>query len=383
MLEGGLEIAYPAMARFPAVSVAIGNKGKTLSSILARRKEFKERRAILRGVYEENLRMVLRGCHRPKCPKRFLPKRIQVYVLVCLFLLLIYNQDSGTSSSSRLAESLKRPSEDLIRSPRDRIVAEAPPINSENAAEFRSLQNRGPVPLSRMFGLGIQRIVIDAGHGGTDLGTSGKMGTLEKDITLDIAKQLKACLNSSGFSRVYMTRVDDSVVSLQERVAFTRKAKADLFLSIHLNSLPNTPANVIETFYFGPSTDPGALKLADQENKGSEYGLSDFREVVEKLGRTMKLQESRKLAESIQASLFGGSKEQNPNIINNGVKRAPFAVLIGPDVPSVLAEVSCLSNAREERELNSEKHRKNIAEYLAAGVASYLNMGASENDSKR
>jgi N-acetylmuramoyl-L-alanine amidase len=346
------------------------------SSVFARNRDLKVRSRILRGVYLENSLMLRarsrsRSRHRP-----FRPKRILFSALVCLLLFLAYNQDSGTSSSSGLSEN------SVIR-PLDFSYTGRYPAGGESAAELKNLQYNSPVPVYRMLGLGVERILIDPGHGGSDMGTSGKWGTLEKDVTLDIAKKMKACLNASGFRHVYMTRVVDTDMSLQDRVEVAKKVKADLFISIHVNWLPNTPVNMIETFYFGPSRDTETLKLADLENQGSTYGLSEFREVLEKLGRNMKLQESRKLAESIQESLFQKTRERNPYIKDHGVKRAPFAVLIGPDVPSVLAEVSCLSNAKEEMALNSENHRRNIAQYLAAGVTNYLRTGALEHESKQ
>ena len=140
---------------------------------------------------------------------------------------------------------------------------------------------------------------------------------------------------------------------------------------------------MVETYYFGPSNDEKILRLAQQENAGSEYGLNDFKEVVEKLGKTMKLQESKELAQSIQTKLFLNSRKHSEDIKNFGVKRAPFVVLLGVDVPSVLAEVSCLSNSEEERELNSKTHRENIATYLAAGIFDYLNKGAFPHEAKR
>jgi len=253
---------------------------------------------------------------------------------------------------------------------------------SANTSELMTIARDGKVPLSRMFGLGIKRVAIDAGHGGSDLGAIGKTGTMEKDITLDIARRLESHLAEGGRFRIHMTREDDLVVPLQERVTSAQEAKADLFISIHVNWLPNTPINAVETYYFGPSRDQSTLKLAAQENMGSEYGLSDFKEILEKLGKTLKLQESRKLAESIQSNLLLNRK-RDQQIKNNGVKRAPFVVLLGLDVPSVIAEVSCLSNAKEERELNSEIHRENIAGYLAAGIISYLNKGVPQNDTTR
>ncbi len=343
-------------------------------SIFAKKNQLKIRQDVLRGVYEENLHILGRG--RPTLSRRgsFPLKRILLYAVAFLFPFLMHGQYMGTSfSPAELPANMS---------------ANSPPtthISSESTAtfEFRPFVDNDNVSLSRMLGLGIRSIMIDPGHGGTSSGTIGKMGTLEKDITLDIAKRLKAHLLKSSRYMVRMTREDDSSVSLQKRIALAREAKADLFISIHVNSLPNKPINVIETYYFGPSNDEKTLKLAKQEIAGSEYGLSDFKEVVEKLGKTMKLQESKEFAESIQVNLFLNSRKHSEDIKNYGVKRAPFVVLLGLDVPSVIAEVSCLSNLEEERELNSEMHRENIAGYLAAGIFNYLNKGALKNEAKR
>lgn len=256
------------------------------------------------------------------------------------------------------------------------LRADASLGSGEKTSDFSTLSNTGNLPLRRMLGLRIRRIMIDAGHGGSDPGTIGKMGTMEKEITLDIARRLKTHLVEGG-RHVSMTREDDSSVPLHERLTLARKAKADLFISIHVNHHPNSPINMVETYYFGPSNDERTLKLARQENAGSEYGLSDFKEVVEKLGTTMKFQESKELAQSIQTKLFLNSRKHSEDIKDYGVKRAPFVVLLGVEVPSVLVEVSCLSNSEEERELNSESHRENIATYLGAGIFHYLNKGAT------
>jgi N-acetylmuramoyl-L-alanine amidase len=158
-------------------------------------------------------------------------------------------------------------------------------------------------------------------------------------------------------------------------VELALSTKTDLFISIHLNYLPHKPINIIETYYFGSSADTSAQRLAEQENAGSQYGLSDFKEVMEKLGRRLKTQESKNLAYSIQKNLFLNFKKENGNAYDFGVKRAPFVVLLGVDVPAVLAEVSCLSNKEEERLLNTPGHRENIAHYLEAGILDYLNKG--------
>ena len=238
------------------------------------------------------------------------------------------------------------------------------------------------MPLSRMLNLGIRRIVVDAGHGGSDGGTIGRDGTKEKNITLAVALKLRDQLNSLGIADVVMTRTDDSTVSLQERVDVAKEAKADMFISIHVNWLPNTSANAVETFYFGPSDNLRTLQLADRENAGSEYGLSDFMEIVERLGKTMKLQESRKLAETIQEAVYKSAGELDQDSLDTGVKRAPFVVLMGLDVPSVLVEIANMSNAVAERYLNSEGNQERIAAAIAAGIISYQNSGDVKNESR-
>ncbi len=367
-----------------------------MMSIFTRKREFKNRQDILRGVYEENLFMLGRGRPTPSRRGSSLPKRILLSAVLCTFAILIHDQHTSTSfapaepsanmslasvspsAASALTELIPDLSDSLPPPPLD-----VPTVEAVNTNEFSVFLNSRNVSLIRMLGLKIKTIMIDPGHGGTDSGSIGKMGTKEKDVTLDIAKRLRARLVKSDLHHVLMTREDDSSVSLLERVTLVREAKADLFISIHLNYLPKKNTNIIETYYFGPSDDKKILKLAEQENAGSEYGLSDFREIVEMLGKTMKLEESKEFAESIQVNLFLNSRKHSQEIQNHGVKRAPFVVLLGVDVPSALAEVSCLSNREEEQELSSESHRENIAKYLAAGIFDYLNKGALTHEAKR
>lgn len=347
-----------------------------MMSLFARNSELRIRQNILRGVYEQNL--VILGKGRPILSKRpLLRTKLLLSALMCVLAVLLHSQYVGTA----------------VESPAPSIRATGAGVPTPLAAE-----NSGPepglsalnvvaddrdVPLSRMFGLKIGTIMIDAGHGGSDSGSIGQKGTLEKNITLDIAKRLRNHLLKSGSYHVLMTREDDIAVPLTRRVEMARAAKADLFISIHLNYLPQKPINIIETYYFGPSNDEKAIRLAKQENAGSEYELSDFKEIVEKLGKTMKLQESREFAESIQTNLYLNSRKQNSSVRDFGVKRAPFVVLLGVEVPSVLAEVSCLSNQEEEMELNTEQHRENIARYLAAGIYDYLNKGDLTHEAKK
>lgn len=329
-------------------------------------REARVRSEILKGVYEDNLRII--GMRQgPTIAKRshlLLRKIGLVFLLVCFALLVHGNSLTGPIlPEGRLTASPIAPQADRADRGRDR------------PADYGTFIGSAGSSLSRVFGLGVKTIMIDPGHGGTDSGTTGAMGTREKDMTLDIAKRLRDRLAKYGRFTVLMTRDGDTTVPLHTRVEMARSEKADLFISIHLNSLPTKPINIVETYYFGPSSDPKTLRLAEQENAGSQFGLSDFRAVIEKIGDTVKFQESRALASSIQKSLFRNIERETGSAYDFGVKRAPFVVLLGADVPAVLAEVSCLSNRAEERKLNSDLHRENIARYLEAGILGYLTKG--------
>jgi N-acetylmuramoyl-L-alanine amidase len=344
-----------------------------------RKNEIKQKNDILRGVYEENLRIIGKGrAGLARTRPFFLRKTFLTFLLAMAALLLHDGIFSNTTipPENQLTASIIPQNMSVLpaRAPGEALLA---------SSDYEAFINNQDISLSRMFGLGVKTIMIDAGHGGADSGTIGKMGTMEKDISLDIAKRLKERLLKTGHYRVLMTRENDVAVALNKRVEMAKAARADLFISVHLNYLPSKPINIIETYYFGPTSDDKIRKLAEQENAGSEYGLSDFREMIGKIGETMKLQESREFAASIQKSLFANSSMHNGNVYDFGIKRAPFVVLLGVDVPAVLAEVSCLSNGQEEKELSTEGHRENIAHYLEAGIMDYLNKGDFSHEAKR
>jgi N-acetylmuramoyl-L-alanine amidase len=241
--------------------------------------------------------------------------------------------------------------------------------------EYAPLLRKVSIPLRSLFGLEVKTIVIDPGHGGEDPGAIGRLGLKEKDITLDIARRLKRRLQ--GRFRVVLTREDDRTVPLRQRVEVANAKRADLFISIHVNSLPDRkPLDIIETYYFGPPEDEATLQVAARENAGSDYALSDYQELFLEMGNTLKLQESKMLATSIQESLYVNIRAQKADVIDRGVKRAPFLVLLGARVPAVLAEVSCLSNPEEERRLAQPSYRESIARFLEAGILQYLNQSA-------
>lgn len=241
-----------------------------------------------------------------------------------------------------------------------------------SAADYRGMVDQPTVSLAGLFGLSVGTIVIDPGHGGRDPGTHGPNGLLEKTVTLDVARRLKARLENRAGLRVLLTRDEDRKRSLRDRVRMANAVNADLFVSLHLNWLPQKPANVIETYYFGPPEDEAAVKLAATENQDSAYALADFEEMVSRMGQTMKHQESLNLARHIQASLYNNVHQRNPSVMNSGVKTAPFVVLLGADMPSVLAEMTSISNAEEARQLNTASYRDELASYLEQGILSYL-----------
>lgn len=233
------------------------------------------------------------------------------------------------------------------------------------------ISRKDPVRLSSLFGLDIKTIVIDPGHGGRDPGAIGIRGTKEKDITLDVSKRLKQRLIAKGPYKVLLTRETDRTVSLAQRVEFAKNNKADLFISVHANSLPNQSVNVIETFYFGPPLTSEILHRAEQENKGSDFTIGELNELVQDIGNTLKRQESAMLAASIQQSLFMNVRNHDDQVIDGGIKMAPFVVLSRVDIPSVLVEISCLTKEQEIK-LASAEYRENIASYIEEGIIRYL-----------
>lgn len=343
-------------------------------AINSRKRELRLRQAILKGVYEDNLRIIGRA---PNIIARKIPfSMIRLLILLSVLSLVVLGQGNYLNFPS----SAEKQTTSDVSEQKSFLM---PVQETVGPVDYSAFLNVSKASLSRTFGLEVKTIMIDPGHGGSASGTIGKMGTREKDITLDIAKRLRERLKKYGNYNVLLTREQDITVPLNKRVELARSGKADLFLSIHINYLPSEPLDIIETYYFGPSSDDKTLKLAEHENAGSQYGLSDFREVIEKIGDTIKFQESRELAASIQRNLFLNIRREDRNVHNSGVKRAPFLVLLGVDVPAVLAEVSCLSNKEEEVQLNTARYRENIAHYLENGILDYLTRGEVSYEARR
>jgi N-acetylmuramoyl-L-alanine amidase len=226
--------------------------------------------------------------------------------------------------------------------------------------------NRAVLPLS------VKRIVIDPGHGGRQHGAISESGVSEKDITLDIALRLRRLMEDAPFE-VIMTRETDETLSLEKRVDFANANDADLFVSIHVNWMEPREIRPLETYYVGASDDPAVIKLASIENRDSGYSLADYRRMLEKIYLDTRREESHRLARSINTELYESLSQINPELENRGVKMAPFAVLVGTQMPAVLAEVSCLSNEDDVKLLTNADYREKIAQALLRGLRSYAN----------
>ena len=228
----------------------------------------------------------------------------------------------------------------------------------------------GDISLARQLGLQVSRIVIDAGHGGGDPGAHAH-GLREADIVLDIARRVARGLESQPGVEVVMTRTDDTFVPLRARTALANEVAADLFLSIHANASRNANAHGVETYFLDFALDPEAERIAARENLAAGGKMKDLQGLLETIAANSKLQESRDFAGTIQRALVKALREVNAEVRDLGVKQAPFFVLIGARMPSVLAEVSFLTNSREADLLATDAYRDRIADALVTGVLHY------------
>ena len=231
----------------------------------------------------------------------------------------------------------------------------------------------GQRSLVRALGLKVGRIVIDAGHGGHDSGTLGPHGLEEKDVVLDVALRVGTLLHKRLGAEIVYTRDTDIFIPLETRTAIANKAQADLFLSIHANSSPEPSARGVETYYLNFTSDPNALDVAARENAVSSQSVHQLSDLVRQITLKDKIDESREFAADVDQGLYSGLKSGNPGLKDRGVKKAPFVVLIGAQMPSILAEISFLTNPEDAEQLQTGAYRQRIAEALVSGVERYLN----------
>jgi N-acetylmuramoyl-L-alanine amidase len=260
---------------------------------------------------------------------------------------------SSRTSKRRNAKSKKQSADDQID------IREAQPTSS------------GDRSLIRALGLKIGKIVIDPGHGGHDTGTIGPNGLLEKDLVLDVAKRLGKQLERLGAEVVY-TRNDDTFIPLETRTAIANQEQADLFVSIHANASRDPDARGVETYYLNFTSSSEALEVAARENAVSDKSIHELQDLVKKIALKEKIDESREFAADVQHALHSGLSARNPGLRDRGVKKAPFIVLIGANMPSILAEISFVSNPGDERRLELPEYRQRIAASLYQGISKYV-----------
>ncbi|MGA2740670.1 MAG: N-acetylmuramoyl-L-alanine amidase [Bryobacteraceae bacterium] len=291
--------------------------------------------------------------------------------------LLTPSPVSGTGPLPTGAPSTAAPASPALRLQSETQPEAEPPAQSSRIAEraelghAAKLSGDAPGSLTRALGLKIRRVVLDPGHGGHDEGTAGPDGLLEKDLVLDVALRLGKLIESRMGSEVIYTRSDDTFIPLERRTAIANEKKADLFLSIHANSSPYPRIGGVESYYLNFTNAKEALAVASRENASSDKSVFELHDLIQKITLQDKAEESKEFAGSIQAALFPFAARYDPGIKNRGVKKAPFVVLIGASMPSVLAEIGFLSNSREEVLLKKSEHRQKLAEALYRGVSRY------------
>ncbi len=232
--------------------------------------------------------------------------------------------------------------------------------------------SHGQQTMTRMLGLKIGRIVLDPGHGGHDLGTVGPGGLFEKDLVLSLAFKLKTMLEQKLGAEVILTRDKDIFVPLEKRTEIANQSRADLFISIHANSSRYRSTSGVETYYLDFAKSDSEREVAARENAGSGNSISDLENLVKQITQADKSAESKELASLIQNNLYRESKTISASTRNRGVRRAPFVVLIGANMPSILTEVAFLSNPKDEKLLNREKNRDLLVDALFSGIEDYM-----------
>jgi N-acetylmuramoyl-L-alanine amidase len=257
-----------------------------------------------------------------------------------------------------------------IAPPTPEVAPAAAPVPGGTIPSVPTANTAGGFSMSRQLGLSVSRIVIDAGHGGHDPGTPAK-GLNEADLTLDIALRLEKLLQKETGVEVVLTRRTDVYVPLEERTAIANRSNADLFLSIHANSSRNVTAKGVETYFLSFASSPEAEAIAARENSASEREMHQLPDIIKAISLNNKLDESRDLANMVQNSLVTTLSKTNKEVRGRGVKKAPFVVLIGAAMPSVLAEISFITNKQELQLLKTAAYKDKIALALYNAVLKY------------
>ncbi len=229
----------------------------------------------------------------------------------------------------------------------------------------------GDRSLTRALGLKLNRVMIDAGHGGHDEGSKGRNGLKEKDLVLDLALRVGKLVEERLGAEVIYTRETDVFIPLEERPQIANDRHADLFLSIHGNSSAIASATGVETYYLSVSSSKQALEVAARENAASTQSIADLENLLQKIALNEKIKESVEFASRMQTALANGTGAAGKAARNRGVRKAPFIVLIGAKMPAILAEVGFISNPQEEDAMRTSEYRDKLAEAILKGIESY------------
>ena len=239
------------------------------------------------------------------------------------------------------------------------------------AATVPAVAGSETISLAQQLGLGVRRIVIDPGHGGKDPGAMA-FGLKEKDIVLRVARKTATALRNTYGYEVILTRDRDVFLPLEERTAIANTKKGDLFVSIHVNAHPQRSAAGMETFFLNLATNTEAMRVAARENATSTHNISELQDILRDLMKNSKIKESSLLARYVQNNLVQGLERDNYRVRDLGVKQAPFYVLIGAEMPAVLAEISFITNPEEAKLLRRDSYLSDVARQIAAGIAAYV-----------
>lgn len=267
-----------------------------------------------------------------------------------------------TTSSPNIP--VNTPNDIVVLSDQKKFLASSSTMPSPSKSKHEQLS------LAQQLGLGVKTIVIDPGHGGKDPGAMA-FGLKEKDIVLRVAQKLAKHLKQTTSYQVVLTRTKDVFIPLEKRTAIANAHKADLFISIHVNAHADQTSSGIETYFLNLATDADAMRVAALENASSNHSIGELQDILSSLMNNSKIDESSRLARFVQSNLINGLKSSyKPRDL--GVKQAPFYVLIGAEMPAILAELSFITNPAECKLLQDDTHLEKLAKQLAGGIVAYI-----------
>jgi len=246
------------------------------------------------------------------------------------------------------------------------------PETKTSIAPIEQTSSEIPLSLAQQLGLGVKTIIIDPGHGGKDPGAMA-FGLKEKDIVLKIAKDLAPVLEKELRCKVVLTRDKDVFIPLEERTAIANTQNADLFVSLHINAHPSEKVRGLETYYLNLSTNAEAMRVAARENATSTHQMSDLQDILSDIMKNSKINESSRLAQHVHNTIINATEKNGYKDIKNlGVKQAPFYVLIGAQMPSILIEIAFISNEKDAQNLQDPRFLAMLTQEIAVGIRTYV-----------